>query len=56
MKPKAPTFGYILPKWNQSGQYRATALAYLQREKEDFVQHFNGYFYSINDLKDAMYL
>ena len=55
MKPKAPPAGYILPKWNQRNQYRATALAYLQREKDDFVEHYNGHFYSIEDIKDEMY-
>jgi len=54
MKKEIPTIGYILPKWGTKGKYRATALAYMQRENEHMVEHVNGNFYSIDDLRSAV--
>jgi len=42
--------------WNMRRQYRATAYAYMQREQVNEVEHSNGQFYSINQIKNAMIL
>lgn len=34
---KIPSTGYTLPLWKQGNQYRATALAYMEREKVNSV-------------------
>lgn len=49
-KPKAPESGYKLENWNHCG-YRATAIAYLQRENVNEVENMNGFFYSLSELK-----
>lgn len=51
-KPSAPDRGYNLELWNQSG-YRATAIAYMQRENINRVANVNGYYYTLNELKNA---
>lgn len=48
-----PDRGYILPLWDSYGNYRATAIAYMQREKIDFVEHANGETYSFAQLEGA---
>lgn len=48
-----PSQGYILKKWNQIG-YRATALAYLKREKKYTIEHVNGRWYTLKEIKNAI--
>jgi len=50
---QVPTFGYLLTKWNQVG-YRATAYAYLKREGLFTIQHTNGKWYTIFEIKNAL--
>jgi hypothetical protein len=49
-----PIDGYILERWGQKGVYRATAFAYMQREKLDKVTHNNGQTYTFNEIESAM--
>jgi len=48
-----PTNGYILKLWDSYG-YRATALAYMQRENLCFVENLNGSTYSLAQIKAAI--
>lgn len=48
-----PEQGYILPIWDQTGSYRATAIAYLEREGLFTVEHENGNWYTLEELKAA---
>lgn len=48
-----PSTGYILPKWEMTEQYRATAIAYMKREKVDIVENKNGKKYDLEELVDA---
>lgn len=52
-KDKVPSFGYVLTKWDVVG-YRATALAYMQRENLDCVEHRNGKIYPRKIIEDAI--
>lgn len=54
VKPDPPVRGYILPLWNSSNNYRATASAYLQRETVQRVENSNGFHYSLAELNKAM--
>ena len=54
MKATPPPRGYILPIWDQSGQYRATAIAYMQREKVSSVKNANGETYTLDQLQKAV--
>lgn len=49
---KIPGDGYRLRLWDITG-YRATAIAYMQRENLSEVEHINGRFYTLNQLKEA---
>jgi hypothetical protein len=53
-----PTFippnGYILTDWDMNKAWRATALAYMQREKKDQVTHENGLTYTYEQIRDAV--
>ena len=49
----APPKGYKLPLWELTG-YRATAIAYMCREKVSFVENVNGKIYSLAELKQAL--
>ena len=49
----SPSYGYKLPLWHTSG-YRATAVAYMQREKVSFIEHINGKTYSLQALKNDL--
>lgn len=57
MKRSIPTHGYILPLWKliSNGkhclQYRATAIAYMERENLKQVTHQNGQNYFLDELK-----
>lgn len=51
---KVPTTGYILKNWDIRGAYRATAIAYLQREKIFAVENTNGNYYNLLQLKNAL--
>ena len=42
-----PSKGYTLPNWNQSGQYRATAWAYLNREDGGLLVYSEGTAYKL---------
>ena len=48
-----PVRGYILKNWGTVG-FRATAVAYLQREGLFTVEHNNGRWYTLTKLKEAM--
>jgi hypothetical protein len=48
-----PTHGFILKKWKQIG-YRATALAYLQREDLFTIENTNGKWYSLIEIQTAI--
>ena len=50
----APSKGYDLPLWKQGNAYRSTALAYMEREKVERVQHFVKGFYSKNEIKNSI--
>jgi hypothetical protein len=50
---QAPTHGYILKKWNTTG-YRATAHAYMKREKLTEVEHINGRWYTLKEIELSM--
>jgi hypothetical protein len=50
----APTRGYILPLWKDTNAYRATALAYMLREKINTVENINGRTYTIADIKASI--
>lgn len=47
---RIPSFGYELPLWLQIG-YRATAIAYMERENVKIVTHQNGNRYTLDELK-----
>ena len=49
----APSKGYKLPLWEVTG-YRATAIAYMCREKVSCVENINGKTYSLAELKQAL--
>jgi len=49
----APKDGYLLKLWKQKA-YRATALAYLQRENLTVIENENGEFYNIDQLKNSI--
>jgi len=52
-----PKQGYILPLWENTQTqfvYRATALAYCQRENKQGVSHIDGSYYSIHKLKNSI--
>jgi len=51
---RVPVRGYILPLWDSAGDYRATALAYMQREDVKEVKNSNGKTYSLETIKKAM--
>lgn len=53
-KDKVPAMGYILPLWESKGDYRATALAYMERENVDEVENLNGVTYTKEQIKKAM--
>ena len=53
-KPAPPTQGYILPKWNMTGRYRATAQSYMERENIGFVENENGETYSKAQIDKAI--
>ena len=42
-----PAKGYKLPNWNQSGQYRATAWAYLNRDDGGLLVYSEGTAYKL---------
>ena len=42
-----PEKGYKLPNWNQEGQYRATAWAYLNREDGGLLVYSEGTAYKL---------
>lgn len=50
---KTPSFGYYLNKWGSCLGYRATAIAYMEREKLKEIAHQNGNSYSLVELKKA---
>lgn len=50
---KIPNNGYILPLWDRI-TYRATAVAYMQRENIKEVMNTNGVYYSLEQLKNAL--
>jgi len=54
VKEKIPSGGYILPLWEQSHAYRATAHAYMKREKIYFVENVNGETYNLTQIENAM--
>ena len=47
-----PSEGYKVPKGYGYG-YRATAIAYLQREKLSTIEHINGNLYTLEQLIKA---
>jgi len=49
----APEKGYILPHGNYSS-YRATAVAYMERERIRTVENVNGNWYTLTHLKNSM--
>lgn len=49
-----PTSGYYLPLWDYKGTYRATALAYMQRENINSIEHCSGEWYSLAELQNAV--
>jgi len=49
-----PKKGYILPLWEKSNSYRATAIAYMQREKRPFIENSNGKVYSLSRLQGSL--
>lgn len=51
---RIPSFGYELTLWGGCLSYRATAVAYMERENIKQVTHKNGKNYFLNELKDAM--
>ncbi len=53
-KNEVPTTGYILDRWEQTKQYRATALAYMQRENLKEVKHENGNTYTLEEVQKAI--
>lgn len=50
----APKHGYILPLWESKGDYRATALAYCQREKVYIVQNVDGNEYTKEEIENSI--
>ena len=51
---RVPSFGYELPLWYDKLSYRATAVAYMERESITQVKHSNGKVYQLDELKEAM--
>lgn len=49
-----PAGGYVLPLWGQKGVFRATALAYMQRENIYTVENINGEWYSLPEIQNAV--
>jgi hypothetical protein len=55
MTNQTPKSGYLFPLWNNEGQdYRATALAYMERENLTEVENINGRFYTRSQIKSAI--
>jgi hypothetical protein len=54
MKDTLPVAGYILPLWNQKGQYRATAHAYMKRENVQVVENLNGKKYTLEQIEKGI--
>ena len=54
VKKIIPNKGYTLTLWRANWGYRATAVAYMERENLKMVSHENGNNYSLQELKDAM--
>jgi len=54
MSNTPPKDGYILTLWNLKNSYRATALAYMERENIKQVENKDGKNYFINDIKKAI--
>lgn len=52
VKQTPPKDGYKLERWNQVG-YRATAIAYLQREGLDTIETWDGQWYTLAELLAA---
>lgn len=50
----APKDGYILPLWEQKWAYRATALAYCQRETMNIVANVDGNQYTKEEIENAI--
>lgn len=53
VKETTPTRGYILKNWNSGNDYRSTAIAYLERENLYSVEHINGRWYTLDELKNS---
>jgi hypothetical protein len=53
VKETTPTRGYILKNWNYGNAYRSTAIAYLERENLYSVEHINGRWYTLYELKNS---
>jgi hypothetical protein len=49
-----PTSGYLLPLWENKGTYRATALAYMQQENVNSIEHYSGEWYSLLEIQNAV--
>ena len=49
-----PTNGYILSLWGITVAYRATALAYMQRENLTEVENSDGNKYTLEQIKSAI--
>lgn len=49
-----PTRGYLLPLWDNKGAYRATALAYMQQENVNSVEHFSCEWYSLAEIQNSV--
>jgi|14_taG_2_1085336.scaffolds.fasta_scaffold54418_3 hypothetical protein len=49
---KIPSKGYRTP-YGFGSTYRATAIAYLEREGLFTIEHANGNFYTLTQLKNA---
>lgn len=51
---KVPAQGYNLPLWKFTFAYRATALAYMQRENVRTVEHKDGRMFTFDEIKEAI--
>ncbi len=53
VEKNTPESGYILKNWNSGNNYRSTAIACLQREGLYSVEHINGRWYTLDQLKNS---
>lgn len=50
---KVPSTGFRLEKWGFESAFRATAIAFMEREQVNQVTHESGKTFTLEELKNA---